>query len=111
MRTTLIGDTPKPRASCGPALLHVLEVAGPVRLQQMPLVRGTPDQALELGGDRLGDPGDVLLDRPLARGVERPPDDAAVRVALEEVGADHDRGTGPKGQRGRAGRQRRALPE
>src|SRR5205807_8476752 len=66
------------RLSCG-------EVARPVRLEEVPLVGGPPDEDLEVRGQGLGDPGDVLLDRPLAGRVEGRPHDADVAVAGEEV--------------------------
>ena len=48
------------------AQLPVAGVARPVRLEHVPLLGGPADQVLELVGEGLGDPGDVVAQRPAA---------------------------------------------
>ena len=64
------------------------QVGGPVGLEEVPLLRRPPDEALDLAGQQLGHPGDVVAEPPEAFGRNRRPDDAVAAVSVGLVGPE-----------------------
>src|SRR5205823_9451435 len=94
------------------ALLPIAGVAGPVGLEEVPLVRRSTDEPLELVGQRLGDADDVVAEAAGSLERERGTDHAEVAVApLEVDGRRQQGGAGAQRERGRAGREAGALAE
>src|SRR5688572_29702624 len=92
--------------------MHGLVVAGPVRLEDVPLLRRDADQDLELVGELLREARHVLAEGPATSEIEGGTDDAAVpAMALEVHGRRQQRCAGAEGEHGRAGGERGPLAE
>src|SRR4051794_1607092 len=94
------------------ALFTGTPVAGPVRLQEVPLLGRDADQLLELVGEDLRDPLDVLAQLPHPFHLDRRPYDTEMVTARAEVDRGrHERRTGAQRERRGSAGQRRAVAD